>query len=276
MSSRRAVGVLADALARIGFAPRHEGVWRHGDWTARASDGWLELRTRPSMGEHAGRAFRWTKPFTDPLFGARVAGRTHAGVRLVELPPPLLEPSSEPDELAELLAWVIGTSASGEPPAAIAPGALLSAGTLAFQRGSIVRQGRLTIEADVARIGFPLLQTPVQEVAQARRLVLAELLADAARNWRWLRMGLDAASCPSVEIAVPATAVGAVSGLAPMARDALGAFLVWAVPAVEFVAAGDAACLDGRLTWANGANEANDTNDTNDTDDAGARRAARA
>jgi hypothetical protein len=276
---------VAVAVERLGFVPGtrragahgasiEERVWTRGDLVLRVSERWLELSApdaiRPAGVETLfagdGVTRRWTKAFTDPRFGAFDPWRRLApGVLAAELPPPILDERPEADELVELLAWSLRHAPSEEGDTGVridgasrrargdvAPAeaaSILPASALVVQQGPIVRQGRIVLDADVARIGFPVLQSSVAAIPSHRHAPLATLLSDASRRWRWIRLGVDEERRPAVEIAVPATSAALATRVALLARDALAAFLAWIAPAAEFVVTGEAVCLDDVRSW---------------------------
>ena len=248
MTARRALPRAADeALRGAAFVPGAPGELRRGGCTASAEGSWLVLRERESetarVERLATRVPGTTPIFADPFFASPTRWRTGtSGERRFEVPLAVVA-AAEVEEVLELLDWVLdaeGCAAAGTLPAA----ELLGPDDVGFQLGSIVRQGALVAESDVARLGFPLLTAALREMSPVRAGHVGELLGDATRRTRWVRLGLDASGCPAMEVVLPAAPLRLVERVARLARDVARAFLAWILPPLEFVASGGAACVE--------------------------------
>lgn len=261
------MGAAPDALELTGFAfDAERGVWSRGSVTARGVGGWLELVDEepelPAASRDRQPASRapaqeaqsacWAAPFSDPAFGTADPWRRDArGARVFELPAGFLSYEEDPRVLAAPLRWALcarpgdGGVSSGavECEGPVACDAPMPGEAPAYQRGPVVRHGEITTTPSSVHLRMPILTVSIDAVDPARRPLLSELLADAAERWRWIRLGVDDARRPSVEISLPPMEMTVSEALVALARDGLDAFLDWIVAGAEVVASCEARCF---------------------------------
>lgn len=140
-------------------------------------------------------------PLTAPGLWKTVGDPASADVRAVwELPPTILaeiDPRSHGAEglalFADTLAWALATASGAAPPDWTSPDTAFvaefaSSEALSLRAGHLLRQGSLVREPGRLALRFRVLDPPPAPPPKSRAVWLAELLRDAQRRWRLVRL----------------------------------------------------------------------------------------
>jgi hypothetical protein len=241
---------LHQQLTDLGFTRSRRGEgYRHNGVTFSPEGAWSTLRsTEPLVG-------------VDPLRGLLgepgawhfVRGADCTIRKLLELPSPVFNFQTDADALddaesplRELLNWGLATdkgliTSGWKAPERAEIDTWMSPGALTIQRGPIVRQGRIHLEANRLAIRFPLVTSLPEGLSANRRLWLRELLLDGQNRWRMVRLGLTEQGAEA-EIDLSGAPPVVLEPLFKASLDALRWVVQWLALSAAFLADPAVAC----------------------------------
>jgi hypothetical protein len=181
------------ALHRLGFRrPNDEARWSNNGFDLDLAGGWAVVRTGASAG---------SDPLRDDL-GRPGLWREVDGEHVFELPPsPALDDplAGEADPVAAGVDWALRT-ASGEPvagwesPPLETLEAAVPGGSFAIRAGALPACGAVHHESDRLALRVPEIARIPEDLPGSRRLWLEEVILDARRLYKLVRLGPVAGS----------------------------------------------------------------------------------
>lgn len=192
-------------------------------------------------------------PLDDPLMpagrpGLWKPGRT-PGTTVFDVPPSIMARAEEPVAgdrdrpgivLERVRTWALATR-DGAPvedwraPDADDAAAWLPEQALTLHVRSIALQGRLTCEGDRLALGFDIGDPVPDDLPVARRAWLDEVLRDAQRRWRLVRLARGESGALVAEVDLSGAPEELLAELIAVAVDALRIVVAWLAEPVAFL-----------------------------------------
>lgn len=243
------------SLEALGFRrSRNRSSYRRNGLSIAPQHGWLTVRAKAEKG-------------ADPLWGQSgkpglwktVAKKDRKGHRReFDLPlgvlagPPIWTGDDQPPRspLEACLEWVTATAGGGLPDGWECPPreqieSWIPHQGLTLRSGPFVRQGSLVYAPNRLALWFPIVNELSDEISEARRSWLREVLCDGQNRWRMVRVGFSgAARRPAVgaEVDLSGAPVPVLEDLFRAGLDALRWVVSWLIWSVGLLADARVSC----------------------------------